>query len=236
MTNVYWLEQTESDVPTGNDWFSASEAVRLEGLRIAKRRGDWRLGRWTAKCALASYLHLPDDGLTLASIEIRPAASGAPEAFLNNQPAAATISLSHRDGTAACAVAPPGVVLGCDLEIIEPRSDAFVTDYFTPEEQALVVQVSAADRSRMVTVLWSAKESTLKALKAGLRLDTRQVMVSVQASVPEPSWSPLQVRYAKNETFHGWWQSAGQLVRVLVACPPPAPPMQLISNNFTAPP
>ena len=52
-----------------------------------------------------------------------------------------TISLSHRSGAAICAVAPAGVDLGCDLEVIEPRSEAFVADYFTVDEQALVAQV-----------------------------------------------------------------------------------------------
>ena len=70
-----------------------------------------------------------------------------------------------------------GAELGCDLEIVEPRSDAFIADYFTAEEQALIERTSAADRSLLLALLWSAKESALKALRAGLRLDTRSVIV-----------------------------------------------------------
>ena len=103
--DVYWLEQTEADVPAENDWLSASEAVCLNSMRFAKRRADWRLGRWTAKCALSAYLNVPAHPQVLAKIEIRPAPSGAPEVFFGNQPAAVTISLSHRAGIAACAVA-----------------------------------------------------------------------------------------------------------------------------------
>src|SRR5208282_5857999 len=146
--NVYCLEQHEGDVPTENDWLSPNEAVCLNGLRFAKRRADWRLGRWTAKCALSVYL--PAQHLTLKEIEIRPASSGAPEAFVGNEPAAVTISLSHRAGTAICAVAMSGMKLGCDLEVIEPRSDAFVADYFADDEQALVASASAADRPRLL--------------------------------------------------------------------------------------
>jgi len=178
--NVYWLEQTEADVPQDHDWLSANEAARLNGMRFAKRRADWRLGRWTAKRALAAYLNLPSHPQALTDIELRPASSGAPEVFFANKPAAVAVSLSHRAGSALCAVAPSGAALGCDLEIIEPRSDGFVADYFTPEEQALVAEAPAPDRPRLSALLWSAKESALKALRAGLRLDTR--CVTVEAS------------------------------------------------------
>jgi 4'-phosphopantetheinyl transferase len=92
---VYWLEQTQADVPAENDWLSARESVCLSGLRVAKRRADWRLGRWTAKCAVASFLNLSMDAQDLAQIEIRPASSGAPEIFIANEPAAVAVSISH---------------------------------------------------------------------------------------------------------------------------------------------
>jgi len=129
---VYWLEQKTENVPPMDDWLSAGETVSLNGFRFAKRRADWRLGRWTAKHAVASFLNLPAYPQALANVEIRPAPSGAPEAFVANAPAPASISLSHRDGTALCAIASSRaglkVDLGCDLEIVEPRSEAFVGD------------------------------------------------------------------------------------------------------------
>ena len=96
MMDVYWLEQTEADLPVENGWLSASEVLRLNGMRFAKRHADWRLGRWTAKRALAVYLNLPSHPQALADIEVRPAPSGAPEVFIANQPAGIAISLSHR--------------------------------------------------------------------------------------------------------------------------------------------
>jgi 4'-phosphopantetheinyl transferase len=227
--DVYWLEQTQADVPAGaDDWLSASEAIRLNDMRIAKRRADWRLGRWTAKRVLAAYLDVPGDSQAFTGIEIRPAPSGAPEVFVANKAAALTISLSHRGGTAICAVAVSGAALGCDLEMIEPRSDAFVTDYFTTEEQALVARASAADRSRLMALLWSAKESTLKALQSGLRLDTRSVVVSPDdASFDRNGWRALKVRHTDGRVFHGWWQHTDNILRTLVADPPPDAPIPL---------
>jgi 4'-phosphopantetheinyl transferase len=226
--HVYLLEQAEETVPAGNDWLSAREAFCLNGMRFAKRRADWRLGRWTAKRAVASCLNLPEFPRALARIEIRPASSGAPDVYMSNTCLSVTISLSHRTGTALCTVAPFGVRLGCDLEVIEPRSEAFVTDYFTPEEQDLVARACPAEQSRVLTLLWSAKESALKALREGLRLDTRSVSVTPTVGACDLfGWSPLQARCTDGQIFRGWWRSTGDVLRTVLADPPPDSPISL---------
>ena len=243
LTKVYWLEQTCAAVPPDDDWLSAGETARLNALRIPKRRADWRLGRWTAKRAVSICLNAPRNPKSLAAIEIRPAVTGAPEVFLDNQPAAVTISLSHSNGNALCAVAPPGTELGCDLEAIEPRSEAFVADYFTIDEQALIARASAAERFQLLALFWSAKESALKALREGLRLDTQSVTVSLEESVPlfaldemtaDPTftecrsiWRPLVVHCASGQVFQGWWGQTGTLLQTVVAAPAPARPILL---------
>jgi 4'-phosphopantetheinyl transferase len=236
--DVYWVEQTANDVPADNQWLSAGERQCLIRLRIPKRRTDWRLGRWTAKRAVAAHLNLPSDLHSLANIEIRAAPSGAPEVFLFDQPAPVTISLSHTAQAAMCAIARPGVGLGCDVELIEPRSNAFVSDYFTPNEQALVERTSEDERPRLVNLLWSAKESALKALHVGLRLDTNCVEVhpldalkvednkdqrdpcpiSLLTSGPY-GWHPLQVSFADAKVFHGWWRDADRMIRSVICDP-----------------
>ena len=138
--DIYWLEQTESQVPHGNDWLSTAEAEVLRGLRFAKRRADWRLGRWTAKNAVAMRFGAQLEPAGLHNIEIRPAASGAPEVFFEGERAPLSISLSHRAGFGACAVGTPGMALGCDLEFVEPHSATFAADYFSVEEQELVAR------------------------------------------------------------------------------------------------
>lgn len=250
---VFWLQQTEADVPTENDWLCGNEVLRLGGIRFPKRRADWRLGRWTAKCACAAYLGHSLQARRLSEIEVRPAPSGAPELFIAGRPAAATISLSHRAGTAIVSISAPGIALGCDLEAVEPRSDAFIADYFVPEEQALLTQAASLERPALVAMLWSAKESALKALHEGLRLDTRSVLVNVADNFPisgdvaqncaaesgpswqhaasncsENDWRPLRVGCSNcGHPLHGWWQWTGNLVRTVVADPPPLPPVLL---------
>ena len=231
--DVYWLEQTESDVPPGNEWLSGNEDILLAGLHFAKRRADWRLGRWTAKCAVAAYLKLRVAPAGMAEIEISARPSGAPQVMLATGPAPAEISLSHRGGAAMCAVAGPEAAIGCDLEIVEAHSPAFIRDYFTDEEQMEIARAPAGHQQSLVAALWSAKESALKALQEGLRLDTRSVSVRLRGWADEGDrWSPLQADCEHGEVFHGWWQRAGNLVRTMVARPQPAMPVLLPRLSF----
>ena len=246
MVQVYWLEQAEADVPAPHDWLAPGEQARLKGFRFLKRRMDWLLGRWTAKTALAAHLDLPGHAASLAGIEIRQAPSGAPQALIGNQPASVVISLSHRAGQAICAVAPLGAALGCDLEVVEPRNHAFVADYFAPEEQDRVARAPEADRPRVATLIWSAKESALKALETGLRLDTRSVIVSLdeevkpadvsedhEGSLPAGNasggieWQPCRVRDQAGREFQGWWRRTGHVLRTVVSDPEPDQPIRL---------
>jgi|SRR5215470_9652573 len=229
MTAVYWLEQTESDVAVEDDWLHGAEAQRLGELRFAKRRADWRLGRWTAKRAVAGFLKLPRERHTLAAIEIRAAASGAPEVFLPTG-TGPSVSLSHSAGRALCVVTSDAPAIGCDLEKIEPRSDAFVDDYFTAAERAVIPPSFGAQRDLTVALLWSAKESVLKVLHEGLRLDTRSVTVIPFGAISESvDWQPFEARSADGQTFHGWWRSANGFVRTSIASPPSDRPVELES-------
>lgn len=227
-SEIYWLQQTEADVPPGDDWLSGGERAILEGLRYAKRRADWRLGRWSAKCAAAAYLKSSIPPTCLAEIEVYALPSGAPQVVLPNGLAPVAISLSHRNSIGMCAIGRPDTAIGCDLEIVEAHSTAFMRDYFTEEEEWEIAQAPAGSRQTFVAVLWSAKESTLKALQEGLRLDTRSVSVRLGSRADEISdWHPLQVRCQRGELFHGWWQQTGNVVRTLVARPTPGMPMLL---------
>ena len=221
--NIYWLEQNCGDVPLGDQWLSGGERARLDGLHIPKRRADWRLGRWTAKCATAIYLNLSLDPEALSTVELRPAQSGAPEVFLHGRPAGVVLSLSHSHGIGLCAIVPGGGEVGCDLETVEPRSPEFLADYFTDEERRLVAGTPAVSRDQVLTLLWSAKESVLKALGCGLRVDTRSVNIAPADFLQTPcvEWRPVSAVHNSGRTYHGWWRESRDLVYTVVANPPP---------------
>jgi 4'-phosphopantetheinyl transferase len=253
--NAVWLQQMETEVPEGIEWLSASERVHLSELRFPKRRCDWRLGRWTAKRAVAIYLGRTSPA-PLNDIEIRPALSGAPEAFVAGQRAEFSISLSHRMNAAMVALSPSGGPVGCDLESIEPHSQSFVADYFTPEEQLAIRGCSACDQAALVSLLWSAKESALKALHLGLRIDTRRLFVSfaedagtmwkglrscqeelfrisraADCNLARHGWRDFTVIVNGDLTLHGRWQRSANLVRTLIADAALLPPASLDCHN-----
>ncbi len=221
---TWWLARGEDQLPAAADWLSAAERSRAGALRYAKRRTDFLLGRWTLKLTVAKVLGWPDDPGVLARIETRAAPTGAPRLYIDGQPAAHGVSLSDRAGCAVCLVAASPVPVGCDVELVEPRSDAFVGDYLTQAEQRLAGPPGPA-RDIAANLIWSAKESALKVLGTGLRQDTRSVEVDVtELSPPERTWSALRVRTAAGESFPGWWRRSGPFL--VTACwpgggPPP---------------
>lgn len=228
---VFWIEQMCGQVPEKDEWLCAEEINRLRTLRMPKRRADWRLGRWAAKMAIAKILGWPPLDPLLAQIEIRSQPSGAPEALVHGLRGLFSLSLTHRDGIAMCAISSPDVRLGCDLEIIEPRHPSFVTDYFTPEEQVWIASRHMLEQPAVITLLWSAKESVLKCLKEGLRLDTRSITISMSEHAADfDGWGSWSARCANQDVFTGWCQFTNQLVRTLVT-DRPAQPRRLQINK-----
>lgn len=226
MVDVFWLEQTALDVPPGDLWLGPGERKRLADLRIPKRRDDWRLGRWTAKLAVTCYLDLASEDLS--AIEVLPAATGAPVVYRNGRPVPISLSISHRDAVGLCVVAEHDVHTGCDLEVVEPHSDAFLADYFTSAEQRLVIRGPAEDRSALMSLLWSAKESVLKALEQGLRMDPHQVSITVcDYGTCDGRWRPFEARVTGWDLFHGWWDRQRRLIRTVTGAPRPGVPIPL---------
>jgi 4'-phosphopantetheinyl transferase len=206
---TWWLARAEEQLPASGQWLTDNERRHAEGMRYTKRRADFLLNRWTLKLTVARALGWADDDGALARIEARPAPDGAPELFVDSQPTGRGVSLTDRAGCAACLVADEPAAIGCDLELVEPRSDAFVHDYLTGAEASFVTAAGPA-HDVAANLIWSAKESALKVLRTGLRRDTRSVEVTVaDLAPPERSWSALEVRSAEGAVFGGWWRRSG---------------------------
>jgi 4'-phosphopantetheinyl transferase len=202
---VHWLMQSAAEVPADDAWLAPIERVRLAQLRVAKRRADWRLGRWTAKRAVAAALEV-----AAQRVAVIASAGGAPLALLDGVPARLAMSLSHAGGLGLCAVAPAGAAVGCDLEVVAPRSPAFAGDYFTAAEQAL----AGAD-ARLLTLVWCAKEAALKAIGEGLREDPRAVEVAIdERSLGD--WTGLTVVH-EGRCLAAWARDLDGLVAVIAS-------------------
>jgi 4'-phosphopantetheinyl transferase len=224
---IAWLTQDLADLPGSLTWLGPNERARLDQLRVAKRRSDFLLGRWTAKRAIDGVLGALAP--PVAAIEVRAASDGAPEAFVDGAALAMVVSISHSAGRGLAALRSGGGSLGADLEHVEPRSLLLVEDFFTAREVARVVACDAAQRDRLITLIWSAKESALKALRRGLREDPRHVdiVVGEPGAADDPAaWHPLQVTVAgERAPLAGWWRADGAFIITCVGAPPVALPV-----------
>lgn len=229
---LLWLSQGMADLPADDLWLAPREAARLAAMRFEKRRSEFRLGRLTAKRALALALGRDTAPAALAALEIASAADGAPEPRLDGAPAPRAISMSDRAGQAVCLVGPAGLALGIDLELVEPRSRGFVADFLTAAEQARVEEAEETagteGRALAANLIWSAKEAALKVLRTGLRRTTRSVEVALAAGLDEAEWSPLAVRLREGGELPGWWRRCGAFVLVVAAAGSTPPPRALI--------
>jgi 4'-phosphopantetheinyl transferase len=218
---IDWYAAGMQHVAADTLWLEPALAERLAGMPYTKRREEARLGRWTAKCTIARTLGLELSPDILRDICIVNAPDGAPEARIKNRPLDRVIAMTDRADWAVCATASGPYRIGCDLELVEPRSDAFVRDYFTLSERALVDAASEPDA--IANLIWSAKESALKVMRTGLRRDTRSVEVKLSVT-DSTGWQPLRVTADEGVCFYGWWIRFGQFLLTVASeldVPPP---------------
>jgi len=231
-----WLALGEDALPAGEHWLAPGEAASLAGLRYTKRRTEYLLRRLVTKHAVASVTGRPTDPATLAGIEVRNAASGAPYVCVDGAPLGLGVSISDRAGWAVCVTCPtePPVV-GCDLELVEPRTPGFVRDFLTAAEQRLVASRPAGDeRDAAANLIWSAKESALKVLRTGLRRDTRTLEVTLAAPRGD-GWGALTVHAIEGTVFPGWWRRDGRFLLTVAAEVVGPPPVALGDPGVLAP-
>lgn len=212
------------------DFLSPAERQKLSTLRFSRRSSDWLLGRRAAKTLLRracpDLAKLPETAITIAN---EP--SGAPIIqVVGRQNYPGCLSITHRRSMALAAYCPtPGYQVGIDLEQVEARHEGFLLDFFTPNE----IDTARACRGELhplwVTLAWSMKESVLKALGVGLRLDTRSVEVGAVDGFEDlarlsAQWQPVPLRSSLLEDgcCRAWWQPRDGFVITLAVLAPSA--------------
>ncbi len=229
MNEVYYLTQAWHEVPAELDWLTPGEQARLDGFRFDKRRRDWLLGRWTAKIAMLGITDL--SYRDIGRIEIASATDGAPQPMLDGEPCMAHLSLSHSNDRAFVTVSRGTAALGCDIELVEPRSPVFVETYFTASEAERVARVDPRYRDLLVTMIWSAKESTLKALRTGLQADTRGVEVIDDSDCSGTGWKAARTIAANAGEFSCLWRRDGRFILSVVADGPVETPRPITGSD-----
>lgn len=220
----HWWAGHEDALPDGLEWLSARERARLDALRFTKRRNEYLLRRWVGKRTVAARVGLDTDPASLARIEVLNWMTGAPYVALEGVVAPWEISLSDRAGCAVAVIGASGSgagALGIDLEVVEPRSEGFVTDFLTRAEQDWVRGPAAADpglgRDAAANLVWSAKEAALKVLRLGLRADTRSVEITVGSDLLGDGWARFTAARHGGPVMPGWWRRDGVYLLTVAA-------------------
>lgn len=228
MKSVLWHSCGMDEVAAGSSWMDTAEAERFARMRFEKRRTEARLGRWTAKQTVSLARGRARDERNLASVIVRNAPDGAPELYVDGVHQLSIIAMTDRADWAVTALRDGPERIGCDLELVEPRSPLFIADYLTEHERT---QVGAGDSDLLANLMWSAKESSLKVLRTGLRRDTRTVEVHVEghSGGPLDEWRPFFVLVDGGQSrHHGWWIRYGEFVLTVAAEVPVDPPVALV--------
>lgn len=92
------------------------------------------------------------------------------------------INLSHRDDW--CLVAVGGNPVGVDIDRIPDEPDLSILRYFAPSEREWVTENSDYSTSEAITVLWTLKESYLKAFGTGLGRDLDSFRIEWEGDNP----------------------------------------------------
>ncbi|PID95921.1 MAG: hypothetical protein CSA84_07540 [Actinomycetales bacterium] len=246
---MYWMAIGEHDLPDDNTWLSAIEADKLAGIRFAKRRNEYLLRRYVGKRAVAVILGRPLASEALAGIEILNRDDGSPYVRVDGQHLAFELSLADRAGWAVALVSgqlagngtrttPGAGTIGIDLELVEPRSPGFVTDWLTSTEQEHLRGLPGEDsQAQAANLIWSAKEAALKVFHTGLRADTRSVEVSLGTGREVGGWAPLVVEDrtgVAEGSLTGWWRRDHNYVVTVVTCERDDPPHLLEASSALA--
>lgn len=171
MLKLYWADADRTE-PIDPALFSEYRRKKLEALRL---EGPRRASACAERLLMeAMRREEPERSFPL---QIEADAMGKPR-LSDGGPC---FNLSHTGHYAACAIS--GEALGLDIQTLSQGSEALIRRFFTEGERELIR--TAGERDAAFTRLWCRKESFLKAIGLGLRLELRSFDVSsLTAPVP----------------------------------------------------
>ncbi len=150
-------------------WFTDEERRVHADFGVPKRADEWRAGRMAVKKAVATHTGCDPRHVHVDSTD------GAPRVTVKGQPLNIGVSITHRAGHAVAALA--GDPLGIDLETIEERSQAWLTESFNQQE--LEALMASSDATLAASCMWAAKEAAFKRVGKGLKASLRDHTVTL---------------------------------------------------------
>jgi 4'-phosphopantetheinyl transferase len=166
--SVGWLRGLDESERAGvvSRHFDPAEASQAVRLRLPKRRLEWLAGRLAIKHCAAAHLG-GEAGQPLGTRQVRvgTVAGGMRKGrLLISWPADVSMSHSADFAVAACGDVPVGIDLERARELAPPLAAALREDQVNAEMPLML--------------RWTCKEAVLKCLGVGLRVDSREVMLT----------------------------------------------------------
>ncbi|MBA1347002.1 4'-phosphopantetheinyl transferase superfamily protein [Rhizobium sp. WYCCWR 11146] len=175
---VLWqYSENEGDRNRRMQSLSPDELERAATYRFERDRASFVAGRYLLRQLLSVQT-----GMSPSKVPLAPDRHGKLRLEGRDGP---QFSLANAYGLVTVAVASGCDQLGIDCERVDTEIEAAAVDsYCSADERRWLMELPARGRARAAIVLWTLKESHLKALGVGLREDPRNVAFSWKDGIP----------------------------------------------------
>ncbi|MFP4229169.1 MAG: 4'-phosphopantetheinyl transferase family protein, partial [Salinivenus sp.] len=160
----------ETSIPRWRDWLSEEERGRLMSFGSDQRKEAFLAGRAVARRLLGAKMDVAP-----AKVPLRRAEDGAVDVVGTDW----HVSIAHSGPRALAAAARHNV--GGDVERIVPRDPEVARFLLRPDERDLL-DTLPYDRNRALLLVWTLKESVLKARRTGFRTSPKGLRLTVNAA------------------------------------------------------
>jgi 4'-phosphopantetheinyl transferase len=212
---IYWMvdEQNKLAGESPPTFLHTNETCEFLEIKNLKRRSQWLHGRWTAKNLLQKY-HPDCSSSPLSEILIKKSETGAPfAAHPIGRELSGSLSISHKDALAASAlVLESQARIGIDLERIESRMVEYFEAYLTSQELDTLETCRIGDQPLFLTLIWSAKESVLKAIGSRFQ-EPKDIEINVLLEEAKTDWAHYEILVSLDKknpliefNWQGWWK------------------------------
>ncbi|MDE0520604.1 MAG: 4'-phosphopantetheinyl transferase superfamily protein [Boseongicola sp.] len=150
------------------DWLDEAERSRQRRFVHPRPSREFTLCRAALRSLLCRELNCSNGDLSFGMSQF-----GKPFARVNGVAAPISFNVSHSGRHGMIALAPGGRI-GVDVEerSTNRNLDVCIRLLFAPKERAEFESVSAQDKANLFYRLWTLKEALIKAVGAGLSIDT----------------------------------------------------------------
>jgi len=146
------------------NWFHPSEWLRVNALKVEKRRKEFVLGRCACKLATSAYLEEPN----LVRLVINAGVFGQPILrFLSDHHP--ELSITHTDTVALAVASQQGHPIGLDIEKLTDRDTDFLAEHVTQRDLRQLEGLTPNVKHAYLRA-WTIKEALSKVLRCGITI------------------------------------------------------------------